>query len=348
MAEVPQHLLSGEQVTPDVFENISETAIRLQKPLELRRARKEIMKHHELGAAALALFVEPSARTRYSSLRACARLDVPAFQEAEPERTLSLLKGESWEDTFLTFDALGYELIFFRSNQEGDAQKAAENVRSSIIVNCGDGGNQHPTQAILDAHTLKTTFGNLDGLTLAYVGDPMKARTAHSLIDLLSNYDTHHIFATHPEMGLTADYEARLREKGVSFEVMHSITEASKKAEVIYMNRNQVERLPRKKGESKKKHEKRKAAKKQAYLAETVINPDSKVLRIIEERGVRIMHPLPRNEELPVELTHHPAGLFIDQMEEGVNTRTATSYLQLVGELFDKVIEISPVYVQAA
>lgn len=339
---MPQHLLSGSQITPEVFERISETTVRLQKPRELERAKRRIKKAHPRGAAALALFVEPSARTRYSSLRACARLGVVAFQEPHPADTLSLLKGETWEDTFLTFDALDYQLIFFRSDTEGAAEKAAQYTRRAIIVNCGDGKNEHPSQAILDGQTIKKTFGKFDGLTTAYVGDPAKARTAHSLLNLLAYYDTHHIFSTPPGMELEPEYVEKLKQRNVSFEVMHDISKAAQKAQIIYMNRHQTERIPKEGGESKEDYQHRIAKKEEEYLKETQITPDSPVLRIIEERGVRIMHPFPRKQELSVELTHHPSGLFIDQMEEGVNTRTGTSYLQLLGKLFLKIEEFNP------
>lgn len=347
--EVPQHLLSGLQINPEVFERVSETSIRLQNPKELKRARKEIKKAYPLGAAALALFVESSARTRYSSLRACARLKVTAFQEPHPKDTLSLLKGESWEDTFLTFDALDYQLIFLRSDTEGDAKLAARNTHEAIVVNCGDGRHQHPSQAILDGQTIKKTFGKFDGLTIAYVGDPAAARTAHSLLDVLAYYDTHHIFSTHPEMEVEPEYLDELKKRGVSYEVMHDITEAAKKAQIIYMNRHQTNRIPILEGESKEAYEARIEKKEQEYLKETQITPETPVLRIIEEKGVRIMHPFPRKKELSTELTYHPLGLFIDQMKEGVNTRTGTSYLQLTHQLFTKYVEFQPTpYEQAA
>jgi aspartate carbamoyltransferase catalytic subunit len=340
--EVPQHLLTGKQLAPSVFERISETTQRLQNPKELERAKREIKDRYPLGAAALALFLEPSSRTRYSSLRACARLDLPAFQEPHPEATLSLLKGESWEDTFLTFDALGYQLIFFRSNMEGDADRAAENTEVSVITNCGDGKKHHPSQAALDGETIKKTFGKFDGLTIAYVGDPAAARTAHSLLDMLAYHDTHHIFSTHPDMTLDPDYIKELNQRGVSYEIMHDITKAARKAQIIYMNRHQTERIQKKAGESDEELEARKKAKGDEYLKETQISPESTVLRIIEEKGVRIMHAFPRNQELPAELTRHPQGLFIDQMRIGVSTRTATSYLQLTGQLFESMVEFNP------
>lgn len=346
--EVPQHLLTGEQVTPEVFDRISEAAVRLQTPNELKRAREEIGEIYPLGAAALALFTEPSERTRYSSLRACARLDIPAFQEADPERTLSLLKGESWADAFLTFDALDYQIIFFRSNEEGHAELAANNTRRAIITNCGDGKNQHPTQAILDAQTIWKTFDRFDGLTIAHVGDPAKSRVSHSVVDLLSHYDTHHIFSTPPGMDLEPDYLESLEQKGVSFEVMHDIRKAAAASQILYMSRHQTDRIPKEEGESDEDYARRIEKKEEEYLKETQITPQSMLLRIIEEKGVRIMHAFPRKKELPAELTYHPAGLFIDQMEEGVNTRTATTYLQLVGRLFEKSVETIPTYAEVA
>jgi aspartate carbamoyltransferase catalytic subunit len=333
----PQHLLSGDQLTPEVFENISETTTRLLDPNELNRARREINDAYPLGAAGVALFLEPSARTRYSHLRAGERLGIGMFQEPHPKQTLSILKGESIDDTFVTFDALGYELIVYRSDQEGAAVQAAKNTRRASIINAGDGKGHHPTQTILDMETIKVALGKFDGLTFGHIGDPANSRTTHSMVEAMSYYDTHHVFSTYGELGISDEYREHLKEKGVSFEEMDDVKKAAEVADVIYMNRLQGERQKKQDGESVEEHQTRLDRITDGYLKHAQIRPD--VLTIVEKRGVRLMHPWPRNEEIPAEYTYHPSGLWLEQMTEGVNTRTATMYLILMKKLFNNVVE---------
>jgi aspartate carbamoyltransferase catalytic subunit len=333
----PQHFISGDQITPEVFERISETTERLLKPYELELARQELGEAYPLGAAAVALFLEPSARTRYSHLRAAARLGVDMFQEPHPKQTLSMMKGESIEDTFVTFDALGYELIVYRSDVEGAAAQAAQNTRRASIINAGDGKGHHPTQTVLDLETIKDTFGSFDGLTLAHVGDPANSRTTHSLIDALSHYDTHHVFSTSDELGISEEYRRKLTEKGVSFEVVDDVKKAAQVADIFYMNRLQGERQKQLPGEADEDHKNRLDRIMDGYLRHAQIRPD--VLTIVEKRGVRLMHPWPRNQEIPAEYTYHPSGLWLQQMEQGVNTRTATMYLILMKRLLTKSVK---------
>jgi len=174
-----RHLLTTEGVARDELEDLLDLADELVEVLD-----REIPKVPTLrGRTVATAFFEPSTRTRLSFERAARALsaDVMTFTPA----TSSLVKGESLKDTVLTLEAMGADLMVVRHRAAGAPWRVAEWV-SCPVVNGGDGAHQHPTQALLDALTLRRRFGALDGLRVAIVGDIRHSRVARSDVHALA------------------------------------------------------------------------------------------------------------------------------------------------------------------
>jgi len=246
------------------------------------------------------VFFEPSTRTNLSFQTAAKRLgcDVIAFA---PE-TSSLAKGESFKDTMKIID--GYaDILTVRHPLEGSARLAAE-VCTHPVINAGDGGNQHPTQTLVDLYTIKKEKGDLKGLSIHLVGDLKHARTMRSLLYGLAMFGSK-IKLVAPK-GLEMDPSAisEAKEKfGAKIEESHELSLAA--CDVLYVCRVQKERFA------------------DPVEAERV----QKEFRITEEqmkdapKGLIIMHPLPRVDELSPELDATPRAKYFEQARHGVPVR---------------------------
>ncbi len=138
------------------------------------------------------LFFEPSTRTRLSFESAASRLGAKVIGFSDASNS-SVSKGESLKDTILTVSNYS-DIIVMRHPREGSARFASE-VAGVPVINAGDGGNQHPTQCLLDLYSIRKTQGKLDGLNIAFVGDLKYGRTVHSDVMALCNFDTtFHLF----------------------------------------------------------------------------------------------------------------------------------------------------------
>jgi len=258
------------------------------------------------GRILAVLFFEPSTRTRLSFEAAMKRLggDVVGFSSVEGT---SLMKGESFEDTVRTVE--GYcDAMVIRHPAEGAAARAAELVEVPVI-NGGDGAREHPTQAMVDLYTIWRLRGSIDGVKVALLADLQHARTVNSLVLALSMYRDVKLLLATPGLRLRSEVYEEAVKRGVKVEEV-GLKEAVKEAEVLYVTRVQRERL---------KSEEEYLRLKDAYRL------DPSILK--EARGdLIILHPLPRREELPIEVDSFKAAKYFQQAHLGVPVRMALLY----------------------
>src|SRR6184192_1409753 len=190
MTDFPRHLLDIESLQADQIEAVLALAARFKHERAADRAGKTVPSRRDLLArkAVVTLFFEASTRTRSSFEMAAYALgaDVLSFQKDAS----SVSKGESLADTVRNLEAIGADVLVVRHPCAGARMAVARAIRASVI-NAGDGAHEHPTQALLDALTLRERWGTLEGKTVAIVGDIEHSRVARSNIHCLSKLGAH-------------------------------------------------------------------------------------------------------------------------------------------------------------
>jgi aspartate carbamoyltransferase catalytic subunit len=250
------------------------------------------------------LFFEPSTRTRLSFESAVNRLSgrIVGFSEAANS---SVSKGETLKDTILTVSNYS-DLIVIRHPIEGSARYASE-IATIPVVNAGDGANQHPTQTLLDLYSIRKTQGTLDGLNIFMVGDLKYGRTVHSLVIALSEFNTTFNFISPTELGVPEGYKMILEKKGLKYYEHTDFSEIISRADIVYMTRVQRERFS-----DPLEYEKVKNIYilRQSMLEKTKDN-------------MRILHPLPRVNEIDTQVDNSPKAYYFQQALNGVFVRQA-------------------------
>ena len=250
------------------------------------------------------LFYEPSTRTRLSFESAINRLggSVIGFSEASSS---SVSKGESLKDTILTVSNYS-DLIVMRHPLEGSAQYASE-VAPVPVINAGDGAHQHPTQTLLDLYSIIKTQGSLENLNICLVGDLKYGRTVHSLLMAMSQFNPVFNFIAPGELKMPDEYKKFLDKKGIKYYEHSDLDENIKYADIIYMTRVQRERFA-----DPVEYEK----VKNVYILR------NKMLEGTKE-NMRILHPLPRVNEIHIDVDPNPKAYYFTQALNGVYTRMA-------------------------
>ena len=250
-------------------------------------------------------FYEPSTRTRLSFESAMLRLggSVLGFSEAASS---SASKGESVSDTIRIISCYA-DICAMRHPKEGAPMVAAE--KSGIpVINAGDGGHQHPTQTLTDLLTIQTLKGRLDSLTIGLCGDLKFGRTVHSLINALVRYSNVRFVFISPEELKVPDYITdSLKEKGIPYEEVIRLENVMPSLDLLYMTRVQKERFF---------NEEDYVRLKDFYILDAakmeLARPDMLVL-----------HPLPRVNEISVEVDSDPRAAYFKQAQYGVYVRMA-------------------------
>ncbi|MGC9072001.1 MAG: aspartate carbamoyltransferase [Acidilobus sp.] len=266
------------------------------------------------GKVVALAFFEPSTRTRLSFEAAAKRLGAEAIGFTAEEAT-SVAKGESLVDTIRMLDSYS-DLVVLRHKYEGAATLAAE-VASVPIINGGDGRQHHPTQAMLDLYTVRRLFGAVDGLSYLIIGDLKYARTVSSLLYALAKFRPEVVMLSSPPMLRLRDELRRdLLESGLSLEEV-SLEEGLRRADVIYVTRIQRERFP-----DPQEYEKVRGS----------YRITRRLLESHAKKGAKVLHPLPRVDELTpdVDLTEFQA--YFTQARLGVPLRMALLTLVLGGD----------------
>ena len=256
------------------------------------------------GKVVATIFFEPSTRTRLSFETAANRLGARVVGFSDADNT-SVSKGETLKDTILMISNYA-DLIVMRHPKEGSARYASEISRAPII-NAGDGANQHPSQTLLDMYSIQKTQGRLDNLTITMVGDLKYGRTVHSLLLAMSHFNTRFKFIAPPELRMPDEYKQYLAERGLSFTEHTELAENINDADILYMTRVQRERFS-----DPIEYEK----VKNVYVLRNSLLKDTK-------STMKILHPLPRVNEISADVDNNPKAYYFEQARNGVYARMA-------------------------
>ncbi len=298
-----KHLISVKQFKDrKELEKIFSLADKMEKCC-IKNIQRESLRGKILGT----IFYEPSTRTRFSFESAMCRLGGNVITADNALSSSSAAKGETLADTIKVIS--GYvDVIVLRHPQEGSSKIASE---SSLVpvINAGDGAGEHPSQAILDLYTIKKEIGRIDNFEIAFVGDLLYGRTVHSLIQLISLCENVKIYLISPtQLMLPQKYKDYLKEKKIEFE--ESVTLEKKileKIDVLYVTRIQKERF---------KSEQEYAKLKDSYII------DKRILSQLKKIA-RIMHALPRVNEIFSEVDNDKRAAYFRQAKNGLYLRMA-------------------------
>ena len=265
---------------------------------------KEPVQNIALGKVVATLFFEPSTRTRLSFESAANKLGarVIGFTDAANSSTA---KGESLADTIKTV-ANYAALIVMRHPLEGAARWASE-VSKVPIINAGDGANQHPTQCLLDLYSIKKTQNTLDNLHIAMVGDLKYGRTVHSLVEAMCNFNTTFHLVSPESLTLPSVVKTHIKEKKLTYFQYTEMQEALDKADIVYMTRVQRERFLDIQDYEKVKN---------AYILD-------KSMLVNAKKNMKILHPLPRVNEINTNVDNTIQAYYFQQALNGVYVRQA-------------------------
>jgi len=253
------------------------------------------------------LFYEPSTRTRFSFETAMHRLGGNVISTENAAEFSSVAKGETLEDTIRILN--GYaDVIVIRHKEVGSAKRAAA-VSRVPVINAGDGAGQHPTQALLDLYTIRKEIGAIDGLRIAMVGDLAQGRTVRSLAYLLSKFQDVKIYFVAPLLlKMKEDILAHLRERNVWWTEETALDKVLPEVDVVYQTRVQKERF----GDRLADYEQCRGV----YIIST------ESLRLMKQKAI-ILHPLPRLEEITMEVDADPRAAYFRQAQNGLYVRMA-------------------------
>jgi len=256
------------------------------------------------GKVVATLFFEPSTRTRLSFESAVNRLGgrVIGFSDVASS---SVKKGESLKDTIKTV-ANYCDLIVMRHPVEGSARFASE-VSSVPIINAGDGANQHPTQCLLDLYSIRKTQGTLDDLNVAFVGDLKYGRTVHSLSIALTQFNTTYHLVSPQELKLPSAVKIYIKDRKLDYFQYTDLTEAIPKADILYVTRIQRERFS------------------EPIEYEKVKNSYNLHKGLLEgaKPNLKVLHPLPRVNEIDENVDDTKQAYYFQQALNGVYVRQA-------------------------
>lgn len=257
------------------------------------------------GKVIASLFFEPSTRTRLSFETAINRLGGRIIGFANPDSS-STSKGETLHDTIKMVSNY-VDLIVMRHPLEGAARYAAE-ISPVPVINAGDGANQHPTQTLLDMYSILKTQGTLDNLNIFMVGDLKYGRTVHSLLMAMSEFEKPVFnFIAPTVLEMPVEYKIFLREKGIKYYEHTEFTDIISAADIIYMTRVQKERFS-----DPIEYEQ----VKNVYILRNAMLEKTKP-------NVKILHPLPRVNEIHTDVDKNEKAYYFTQALNGVFTREA-------------------------
>ncbi len=258
------------------------------------------------GKKLATLFYEPSTRTRLSFESAMLNLggSVLGFSSADSS---SASKGESVADTIRVISCYA-DIAAMRHPKEGAALVAAQHANIPII-NAGDGGHQHPTQTLTDLLTIRALKGRLSSMTVGLCGDLKFGRTVHSLINAMVRYPDIRFVLISPDELKVPSYirEDVLKANHIQFEEVNSLDEAMSKLDILYMTRVQRERFF---------NEDDYIRLKDCYIL------DKKKMKLAK-KDMYVLHPLPRVNEISIEVDKDPRAAYFKQVQYGVYVRMA-------------------------
>jgi len=262
------------------------------------------------GKILATLFFEPSTRTKLSFIYAMESLGGQAlgFDNAAMS---SIEKGESLWDTAKIVENY-CDLMVIRHPEEGSARLCAE-ASNKPVINAGDGANQHPTQTLLDIYTIQKVKGSLNNLHVGMVGDLRYGRTVHSLTNAMSHFNPTFYFIAPQALQIPQSYLDELNEKKIKYVLESDLQKVSKKLDILYVTRIQKERFPD-------------PVEYQKYKGYYKL--DTKLLENVKD-DMKILHPLPRVDEMDRSLDQTKHAAYFEQAANGVPVRRALLALVL-------------------
>ena len=274
--------------------------IQMAKEFEIHPNR-EILK----GKVVATLFFEPSTRTRLSFETAANRLGAKVIGFSDAKVT-SATKGETLKDTILMVSNYA-DVIVMRHHIEGAAQYASE-IAPVPIVNAGDGAHQHPSQCMLDLYSIYKTQGTLEDLNIFLVGDLKYGRTVHSLIMAMRHFNPTFHFIAPKELAMPDEYKLYCKQHGIKYVEHTDFNEdIIAEADILYMTRVQKERFS-----DLMEYER----VKNVYILK-------KDMLCKARQNMKILHPLPRVNEIAYDVDEDPHAYYIQQAQNGLYAREA-------------------------
>ncbi|WP_187985254.1 aspartate carbamoyltransferase [Vibrio metschnikovii] len=257
-------------------------------------------------------FFEPSTRTRLSFETAVQRIGGSVIGFDNGGNTSLAKKGETLADSVQVI-ASYVDAFVMRHPQEGAARLASEFSNGIPVINAGDGSNQHPTQTLLDLFSIFETQGRLNNLNIAFVGDLKYGRTVHSLTQALAKFDNNRFFFVAPEALAMPDYICEeLDDAGLQYSLHSDMESVIPELDILYMTRVQKERFD----ESEYAHI------KSAFVLTATMLQDAR-------SNMKVLHPLPRVDEITTDVDKTSHAYFFQQAENGVYAREALIALVL-------------------
>jgi len=293
------HTILSQQFTPEFLEELFTLTD------EIRKYPKQFQDELR-GKVVATLFYEPSTRTRLSFESAIARLGGSIISTENARGSSSASKGETIEDT-IRIISMYSDMIIMRHHEDDASLKALATV-SVPLINAGSGRSQHPTQGLLDVYTIWRENGTLTNLNISVVGDLLNGRTCDSLVYILSKFEGNSFNFVAPEnCSLKEGLKDHLSENSIMFEEFDALEKVVASSGVIYMTRIQKERF-----DSENEYEKAKGK----YVL-------TKQLAEQMKQDAIIMHPLPRVDEIAVEVDGDPRARHFAQAQNGLWVRMA-------------------------
>jgi aspartate carbamoyltransferase len=296
-----QHVLSVREFDKARIDRLFARVQEMRRIVTRDRSRCSILEGSIMGA----IFYEGSTRTRFSFEAAMLRLGGDVITTENAGTFSSAAKGESLPDSIRTLGCY-LDLIVLRHFDDGAAAIAAQ-VSTVPLINGGDGPGEHPTQALLDLFTIQEERGDPKDQHVVFVGDLLHGRTVHSLSRLLSMYDARMSFVSPNSLRLPDALFQELVGAGCEVRELHTLEEAIDQADVIYMTRVQKERL----------------------VGEQDVALDGSDYALTPELATRmrphtiVMHPFPRNSEIPTWFDADPRAAYFRQIQNGLYVRMA-------------------------
>ena len=295
-----QHVISISDLTTEQLELLLQTALKLKE-----HPRDDLLEGKLIGSC----FFEPSTRTRLSFETAVQRLGGKVIGFADGANT-SAKKGETLADTARIISSYT-DAIIQRHPKDGAARVSAEFSKVPVI-NAGDGTNQHPSQTLLDLVTIYETQGRLNKLKIAMAGDLKYGRTVHSLCQALKRWDCEFAFVSPPSLAMPEYITEELEAAGCRYQILPDLETAVEWADILYMTRVQRERF-----------DEQEFAKIQGKF-----NLNAAMLANARP-NLRVLHPLPRVDEIHPDVDATPHAYYFEQATNGVYARMAILSLVL-------------------
>jgi carbamoyl-phosphate synthase/aspartate carbamoyltransferase/dihydroorotase len=300
-----KHILSTTQFRKEELKLLLDLASDMRHMVE-RAGSADLLK----GKVMANIFYEQSTRTAFSFETAMYRLGGRVLNMTEVDKT-AVKRGESLSDTVRTMTSY-CDLVVLRHPEPGSVQQVARGLNTPII-NAGDGTGEHPTQALMDVFTIREELGTVNNITVTFVGDLKHSRTVHSLASLLALYNVRMCYVSPVDLSIPEELHQYIAAKGVKQSHYTELSEVLPRSDVLYISR--IQRENQTSDEVYKN-----LTEKYAVTPQTLMMAKDKMI---------VMHPLPRLDEVSIDVDGDPRACYFRQIEYGMYVRMALLRLVL-------------------